>query len=438
MIGYIPFDVGAVSAEAHWVRDYFGCEVLIPQGIPQLNGTTPIFLPSIEAVRDVVCPLLAADCVIAEGPAGFLWTAALRHHGFEGSATVLPYLNPRRWQDVAAAVLYTRFRDSRDRVYLGSTPSARVYRRLGVHAQVGEPYGIDDRTFRPRPKAADVLRRLRIPPGRMLLFAGRAQSDKDLYRLLRVALKARILFPNLRIVLASHVIDEAYLATLRRELGPDSGVHTIEQPDSEDLADLYCVADVFVTAATSHFETFGRAPAEALACGTPAVAPSYDGFAEVLDQPGGSLVGVELDESGPHVHEDELLRAVYEVLSAPDRVPASQVSMAAHRRFARSRTIELLAHILNNDTAPAVDLDDAAASLVLPPTWEKELKTITALPTGAGLRRVWNCHGREASSDDSNLSTEDGAFVDSLRRALCVTVPRQPSRASAEGPRDAA
>ena len=238
-------------------------------------------------------------------------------------------------------------------------------------------------------------------------------------------------------MLASHVIDVAYLATLRRELGPDSGVHIIERPDREDLADLYCAADVFVTAATSHFETFGRAPAEALACGTPAVAPSYDGFAEVLDRPGGRLVGVELDESGPHVREDELLRAVYEVLSAPDRVPAPQVSMAAHQRFARSRTIELLAHVLSNDTAPAIDLDDAAASLVLPRAWEKELQRLTALPAGAGLRRIWNCHGQEGSAGDSNLSNESGEFVDSVRRALCVTLP-PPSRASAKGPRDAA
>jgi hypothetical protein len=253
-----------------------------------------------------------------------------------------------------------------------------------------------------------------------------------------MGLKARILFPDLQIVLASHVIDEPYVATLRRELGPGCGVHIIERPHREDLADLYCAADVFVTAATSHFETFGRAPAEALACGTSVVAPSYDGFAEVLDQPGGSLVGVELEESGPHVREDDLLRAVYEVLSAPDRLSVRQVSMAAHRRFARSRTIELLAHILTNDPAPAIDLDDRSASLVLPGAWQRELDTITGLPPAAGLRRVWSCHGHEASLDDQNLSTEDGMFVASVRRALCVSPPRQPVRASAEEPCDAA
>jgi glycosyltransferase involved in cell wall biosynthesis len=439
VIGYIPFDAGTISAEAHWVRDRFACDVLIPRDLPRLNGATTAALLPLPAMRDAIRRMVAVDWLIAEGPAGFLWTAALRHHGFAGGATVLPYLNPRRWQDVAAAVLYTRFRDSRDRVYLGSTPSARIYRRLGVPAHVGEPYGIDDRRFRPRPHAAEVLHRLGIPGGRVLLFSGRAQQDKDLYRLLRVALKARILFPDLQIVLASHVIDEAYVATLRRELGPGAAMHFVERPDSDDLADLYCVADVFVTAATSHFETFGRAPAEALACGTPVIAPRYDGFAEVLAQPGGHLVGVEIDESGPHVREDELLRAIYDVLSAPDRIPAAHVSSVAHRRFARSRTIELLAHVVNHEPAEAIDLGEASTALALPPAWERALQRIAALPASAALDYVWTCHGDGGLSDDADVSGAERVFVESVRRALCVTEsgPRS-HRASAEEPGDAA
>src|SRR5262249_4635929 len=157
--------------------------------IPQLNGSIVAFSP-LQVVREAIGHVLRADWLIAEGPAGFLWVAIFRQHGFKGGATILPYLNPRRWQDVADAALYTRFRDERDRVYVGSTPSARIYRRLGVHARVGEPYGIDDRRFRLRPRAADVLGRLGIAAGRVVLFVGRAQQDKDLYRFLRVALKA--------------------------------------------------------------------------------------------------------------------------------------------------------------------------------------------------------------------------------------------------------
>src|SRR5262245_5225261 len=433
VIGYIPFDAGAVSVEARWVKDHFACDVAIADGLPRLNDHLTIGLPPLPIVRDEIDRLLRLDWLIAEGPAAFLWVVVLRHYGFEGGATILPYLNPRRWQDVADAVLYTRFSDFRDRVYLGSTPSARIYRRLGVAGHVGEPYGIDDGRFRPRPAAADVLQRLGIPRGRLLLFAGRAQPDKDLYALLRTALKARILFPDLQIVLATHVVDEAYVATLRRDLGPGSGVHVVERPEDEDLADLYSVANVFATAATSHFETFGRALAEALACGAPAVAPSYDGFAEVLAQPGGTLVGVDVDDSGPRVREDELLRAIYEVLTAPDRVAASQISVAAHRRFGRSRTIELLAHIVTHDRAPSIDLEERADSLTLPAMWEREMQRLSGLPAGVALDRVWNWHGDERGAMAWELSALDGLFVASVRRALCVDRPQLRRRQEPRG-----
>lgn len=156
-----------------------------------------------------------------------------------------------------------RFADRRDRVFLGSTPSARIYRALGVNARVGEPSGSDGDVFRGRDGAAAVLAEPGVPPGPMLLFAGRAQADKELDRLLRVALRARLLFPELQVVIASHVIDEMYIDAVRRELRPSSGVPLVLKPDRDQLANLYSAARVLVTAAFSHFEIFGRASAEA-------------------------------------------------------------------------------------------------------------------------------------------------------------------------------
>jgi len=416
VVGYVPFQADSTSVEARCVADAFGCEICQPAGVPDLNRRPAVPLPDLAALAEPLAPLLRTRWVIAEGPGGFLWAALLRSFGFAGGVTILPYLNPRQWWDVATATLYRRFRDPRDRVFLGSTPSARIYRRLGVEAQVGEPYGINDRRFRPRPRAFEVLERFGIPRGRLLLFAGRCQADKELYRLLRVALKARILFPDLQVVLASHVIDEDYVATIRHELGPESGVCFVE-PDFDELADLYGAADVFGTAATSHFETFGRAPAEALACGTPAVAPRYDGFAEVLDQPGGTLVSVELDEGGPQMCEDEMLRAIYDVLSAPRRVPPREISAAAHRRFGRSRTLRLLAHVVAEDPGPAPPFDLPPADLALPRAWIEAIGALDALSPVAALRQVWTFPGHE------DLAAFDADFVRSVRRALCDVTP---------------
>lgn len=413
VVGYVPFEADSTSTEARWVADAFACEIRQPDGVPDLNRRPAAPLPDLASLAGSLAPLLRTRWAIAEGPGGFLWAALLRSYGFAGGVTILPYLNPRQWWDVAAAALYRRFRDPRDRVFLGSTPSARIYRRLGIEPQVGEPYGIDDRRFRPRPRAFEVLERLAIPRGRLLLFAGRCQADKDLYRLLRVALKARILFPDLQVVLASHVIDEDYVAVIRRELGPESGVHFVARPDFDELADLYTAADVFATAATSHFETFGRAPAEALACGTPAVAPCYDGFAEVLDQPGGTLVGIELAEEGPHVREDEMLRAIYDVLSAPDRVPAREIAEAAHRRFGRSRSLRLLAHVVAEAPGAAPTADLPPADLDLPRAWIEAIREMDDLSPAAALRHLWDQRDRD------DLAAFDAGFVHAVRRALC-------------------
>ena len=164
---------------------------------------------------------------------------------------------------------------------------------------MAEPFGIDDELFRPRPGHHRVRRALWPGPGRILLYAGRAQPDKDLYRLLRVGLRARLLFADLQVVLASHVDDEAYLAAARASWAKVTGC--LRAPTRAQLADLYAESDVFVTASTSGYETFGRAPVEALACGTPAVAPRYAGFPEVLDQPGGRLADLTLDRHrSPH------------------------------------------------------------------------------------------------------------------------------------------
>ncbi|MEA2842941.1 MAG: hypothetical protein QOJ69_612 [Actinomycetota bacterium] len=406
-VGYIPYAPTAHSVEAGWLGGHLGTPVQVVTG-PTLNLAPPQPLPPLDELTTTVDDLLDLDAVVAEGPAGFLWSALLRAAGFAGAVTVLPYLNPRSWYDVAAAALYRRSATPGDRVFVGSTPSASVYGAVGVDARVGEPFGVDDDRFDVRPGARRVLAQLSIPPGRMLLFAGRAQPDKDLYRLLRVALKARVLFPDLRIVVATHVVDASYL----EPVGAADGLHVVVDPTPDQLADLYNVADVFVTASTSHFETFGRAPAEALCCGTPAVAPRYDGFVEVLDQPGGTLVDVEVDLStaAPHVDEAKLLRAVYDVLSDPQPPRRTDVATIARRRFGRSHTLRLFDDVPPTRTAHPVALD-------LPAAWHEPLAEIARRHPADAISYYWH------HCDHAALSQADDDLVTKVRRALCAPVP---------------
>ncbi|WP_139177073.1 glycosyltransferase family 4 protein [Geodermatophilus siccatus] len=386
--------------------------------MPSLNEGPLRQLPDVEFLHGTIREFLPLPAVVAEGPGGFLWGALLRAHGFSGTLTVLPYVNPRGWCDVAALASYRRFADRRDRVFLGSTPAAAVYQALGVETSVGEPYGIDDGLFTIRPGAARIRDQLRIPAGRVLLFAGRAQPDKDLYRLLRVSLKAQVLFSDLQIVIATHVVDRGYLDAARGLLRSSAGVHFVLDPAPEQLADLYNVADAFVTASTSHFETFGRAPAEALACGTAAVAPRYDGFAEVLAQPGGTLVDVEIDPATGELRADEerLLRGIFDVLSAPGQPPRHEVAATARRRFGRSTTLRELGYLAGRAPRPP-RTPVRPARLRLPDAWCEPLEEAGRRLPPAALAWMWN------DCDHDRLGGYDHAFTSQVRRSLCVPPP---------------
>lgn len=405
-IGYIPYKASSRSMEADWLARAFGCQVFVARNVPSLNLAHREELPDFDILRTAAKPLLAIPWVVAEGPGGFLWAAILRLSGYDGGVTILPYLNPSRWYDIACIASYLRFADPRDRIFLGSTPSARIYRALGVNANVGEPYGIDCDVFHPRPDAAFVLGHLSIPRGRVLLFAGRAQPDKNLYRFLRIALRARLLFPDLNIVIASHVMDDGYLADARRQLGPEDGVYFVVDPLPDLLANLYNVANVFATPSTSHYETFGRAPAEALACGTPAVAPRYDGFAEILAQPGGTLVDVEIEDGIPEVNEAHMLRAIYDILSSSAPVPSERIAAIARQRFCRSETLRLLEHVVTSNPG-TVTLDPLVpAQLSFPLAWTNELCEMAQLPSLDAVTRLWTLSpSKELELYDNELRT---------------------------------
>ena len=373
---YIPFAPVARSVEAGWLTEGLAVPVSVQQGAPMLNLRAHGELPALDELL-ATARAIAAESVVVEGVGGFLWAALLRSVGFAGALTVIPYVNPTSSYDVSCILAYRPFALAGDRVLVGSSPSARILRSLGVDARVCEVFGVDCDLFRPGAYSAALLDELGIQRGRMLLFAGRGQQDKDIYRLLRVAFRAQLLFEDMQVVLCLRAVDDAYVAPIEKLQG--RRVRVLRDPPRRTLAQLYASADVFVTAATSPFETFGRAPAEALACGTPVVAPRFDGFPEVLAQPGTALV--ELD--GVDADENQLLRAVYEMLSRP---PArEETARAARDRFARSQTVAIA---FAADPPPR---PEGFLKLELPAAWPRQLS----------LGDLWRPgHARFATFDD--------------------------------------
>lgn len=421
-IGYIPFEVSATSAEAAFLQQHLELDVLLFRPSWEAQWQQGTMLPPLAVLESSVECLLGCPWVVAEGPQGFLWASVLRSAGFSGGITLLPYINPTGWYDVACIAAYRRLSSAADRIFLGSTVSAALYRALGVRADVGEPYGIDCEMFQLRGDAPTVRHDLCIPPGRILLFAGRVEPDKHLYTFLRVAFKAHLLFPDLRIVIAAHVLDDAYAALLERYVHTNRyPIHLIVKPLREQLAALYNAADLFVTAATSIYETFGRAPVEALSCGTAAVAPRYDGFRETLNQPGGVLVDLRITDDDIAVDEDALLRAVYDYLSARQRLDPQEIAAAAQARFCRCRTIHVLDYLRG---APCITQPSCAGiprtGLVLPPAWETALGEVARLDPRAALAWLWQ------SDQHKQFASYDNGFQRSVRRYLATGVADSP------------
>lgn len=421
-VGYIPYAPTDASIEAGWLAEGLGHTVDVVRCRSGLNLCDHEHLPEAAVLWSDFEPFLAYPWIVSEGIGGFLWAAVARSNGFGGAFTLLPYLNPTSWFDLTAIAAYRRYADPRDRIFVGSTPSARVYQAFGIDAIVGEPFGIDCDVFRPRADASATIAQLGInATGPIMLFAGRVEPDKDLYRLLSVALKARLLVPNLQVAIASHVVDRDYIALVARLFAREKALHLVVDPSRDALAALYTVADVFVTASTSHFETFGRAPAEALACGTTAIAPRYDGFAEVLAQPGGKLVAVDLEDGVPRVSEAALLRAIYEALNLAADATANEISAVARQRFCRTQSLRLLDYLAGAWTpTPIGHLRLDPLEVGIPEPWRAAATRLEAMKPREALAYVWN------RRKQSKLSKFNESFRITIRTALAAAALQLP------------
>jgi glycosyltransferase involved in cell wall biosynthesis len=183
--------------------------------------------------------------------------------------------------------------------------SAAQRQLLSEYLQAGSdlaelPFPVDARAFR-SPRADDraqARRALGIAENeRVLCYAGRISLQKNILLLIeryaRAAAHARV--PT-RLLLCGEIDDlgaphfgllparQAYHFVLERQLAllPESIRRTIHRtgPLEPGMLRLALLAsDQFVSLSLHHDEDFGMAPAEALACGTPALLTAWGGFA---------------------------------------------------------------------------------------------------------------------------------------------------------------
>ncbi len=156
-------------------------------------------------------------------------------------------------------------------------------RRAGIDRVTQVPLGVDLATYHPglRGQREDVRRRLGLPEGLIAGFVGRFGAEKELGVLVDAwpavhrqtgAILVLVGDGPQRAALEARAAGAAWLRFLPFERR------------REELASLLASFDIVV--APSSNETFGLAPLEALACGTPVLAADRGGISEQIESSG--------------------------------------------------------------------------------------------------------------------------------------------------------
>lgn len=140
--------------------------------------------------------------------------------------------------------------------------------------------GVDATTFNPSRKTAinrsKLIQRLGLKPSdRILLYAGRISPEKNIEILPKIMQCLKIMPQTFKIVVAGDGPQREWLANQLNDVAPDSARFDGHIADKNDLADLYANSDVFIH--PNPREPFGIGPLEAMASGTPVVAPRSGG-----------------------------------------------------------------------------------------------------------------------------------------------------------------
>lgn len=317
------------------------------------------------------------DYVLAECMDAFLWCCLFRMVGDRTPFIIMPRFNCVHARDAYALLLASQFRGPQDVLFCGSHAASRAFRRFGFRCSPLYLPGIDLQRFRPlNTGRAEIRASLNFDREReLLLYVGRMTDDKHVLELLRtfdIVRRSR----DVELVLCFHFPRRAYLDSCRRFAEAMGGVRFIEAPDRSTIIRLYNAADLFVTAAVSVFETFGRAPVEAMACGTVPVVSAYNGFRETVTDHSGFKVpttSVGLRKS-PDVE-----RFAETIIAALDDRPTlerkSRAAIERAQRFGWRRSVR----------AMLKELEAERSSTVAPPGPDRRLRLDDYAPEVSAL-----------------------------------------------------
>lgn len=212
------------------------------------------------------------------------------------------------------------------------------------------PCGVDLRRFRPRDMtAARASLDLPPPPHRLLLLVGRIEPLKGIDSLIRAVALLRARRPEWRDELTALIVggagegararwnaEQRRLDALRVALGVEDVVRFVGARPQEQLPVFYAAADVVTM--PSHYESFGMAALEAIACGRPVVVTNAGGPACIVED---GVSGLLVPPDDPAALADRMERLLV------DAEQRNVIAAAAHERATRFGWPKIACEILH-------------------------------------------------------------------------------------------
>lgn len=242
--------------------------------------------------RDTQSDTRRYDFAIADCTTGFLWHCLFRLDGNRTPFAIAPRYNHVQAKEAFALLLSSQFADEQDVLFCGSHAASRAFGMFGFRCVPTYIPGIDHSRYRPLRGGRRAARRALGVDGKnrdVLVYAGRMAPDKHILELLDAFALIRE-HRNAELVLCVNFPTPGYAERCLSRAQEVRDVRVVEAPDNTELVQWYNAADVFVTISVSIFETFGRAPVESMACGTPPVVSAYSGLRETVTPDTGFVV----------------------------------------------------------------------------------------------------------------------------------------------------
>jgi glycosyltransferase involved in cell wall biosynthesis len=298
------------------------------------------------------------DCLICETLSSAPVIYQLRIMGYSGPTLLIPRTNPYPLRNFIHTLLISQVWGPTDVVISGSKSAGILYdyffnmKSLPVHA-----YGIDTVHFSPKDKRI-ARRKFSLPDGKILLYTGRGSPDKNIASILLIYNSLKKLIPNLDLVMSFLFKDDLYLNKLDLE-----GTIILNKIQYDDMPYVYSAADLFVSCATSYFETFGRSPLESISCGTPVVVPRWNGFQDYIKKGNGHLVEVDYleralyeSQSYAMVNLPKFLNQCIDSLNSSNQITC--LDKKASYEYCKHEISKLISMVIKKNNTNSIDISD--------------------------------------------------------------------------------